>query len=241
MTTWHAPQKPSDYTEEALVTSILEGTFAIGTTLPAERSLAEQLGVTRPTLREALRRLERDGWLTVHQGKPTVVNDFWREGGMNVVATLVRFTTQLPPDFVRHMLEIRADLAPSYMSGAVCRQPALALDLLAQVPEATAVPEVFARFDWMLHHTLATAADNPIYTLILNGFADFYQQVAEVYFGLDETRPSSVVFYGQLRKYAETAAKQQGATALEGQIRALVTQSMRRSLTYWGQGAAAGV
>ena len=76
MNHWSAPQRPNDYAEQSLVTAILEGTFAPGDTLPGERALAAELGITRPTLREALQRLARDGWLTIHQGKPTVVNDF---------------------------------------------------------------------------------------------------------------------------------------------------------------------
>jgi GntR family transcriptional regulator, negative regulator for fad regulon and positive regulator of fabA len=50
------PQRPALYAEQALVTDILNGTFPPGSNLPAERELSIQLGVTRPTLREALRR-----------------------------------------------------------------------------------------------------------------------------------------------------------------------------------------
>lgn len=37
--------------------------------LPGERSLSERLGVSRPTLRRALAELERQGWLSVSQGR----------------------------------------------------------------------------------------------------------------------------------------------------------------------------
>ena len=86
---WSAPQRPAAYAEEALVNAILDGTYPAGTTLPGERDLAAQLGVTRPTLREVLGRLERDGWLTVRHGKATRVNDLWREGGLNVLEAIV--------------------------------------------------------------------------------------------------------------------------------------------------------
>ncbi len=70
--------RPSEHAESALVDAILDGEFPPGSVLPGERSLATQLGVTRPTLREAIQRLARDGWLTVAHGKPTVVNNFWQ-------------------------------------------------------------------------------------------------------------------------------------------------------------------
>ena len=63
MNEWLAPARPRAHAESVLLAAILDGTFPPGTTLPGERTLAAQLGVTRPTLREALQRLARDGWL----------------------------------------------------------------------------------------------------------------------------------------------------------------------------------
>ncbi len=47
---------------------ITEGEFAAGTRLPAERDLAKQLGVSRPSVREALIALEVEGWVEVRTG-----------------------------------------------------------------------------------------------------------------------------------------------------------------------------
>ncbi|MEZ4517551.1 MAG: GntR family transcriptional regulator [Chloroflexota bacterium] len=116
---WIAPTKPKDHAEHALLTAILDGTFAPGSALPGERTLAAQLGVTRPTLREAIQRLARDGWLTVNQGKQTVVNDYWEEGGLNVLGALVEHSDQLPPGFICQLLEVRLHLAPVYTGLAV--------------------------------------------------------------------------------------------------------------------------
>ena len=54
---------------------ISEGTLMPGDRLPAERDLATQLGVSRPSLREALIRLEADGYIeTSGRGGFTVVD-----------------------------------------------------------------------------------------------------------------------------------------------------------------------
>ena len=50
MADWVAPKRPAAYAEQALVTAILEGTYPPGSTLPGERDLAAQLGVTRYSL-----------------------------------------------------------------------------------------------------------------------------------------------------------------------------------------------
>jgi GntR family transcriptional regulator, transcriptional repressor for pyruvate dehydrogenase complex len=46
--------RPRDQVEQQIRTAILEGQFAQGEKLPPETSLAQQFGVSRPTIREAL-------------------------------------------------------------------------------------------------------------------------------------------------------------------------------------------
>ena len=87
---WQPMQKPAEMAESRLLEAILSGNFPINSSLPGERELAEQIGVTRPTLREALQRLARDGWLDIQHGKPPRVRDFWREGGLAVLEVLAQ-------------------------------------------------------------------------------------------------------------------------------------------------------
>ncbi|NQW93324.1 MAG: FadR family transcriptional regulator [Polaromonas sp.] len=49
------------------------GEFAMGQRLPAERDLAVQLGVSRPSVREALIALEVEGWVEVRSGSGVYV------------------------------------------------------------------------------------------------------------------------------------------------------------------------
>ena len=193
-----APQRPAEYAEETLVTAIVDGTYPPGETLPGERRLAKELGITRPTLREALQRLARDGWLTIQHGKPTVDNDFWREGGLNVLDTLVRYNLRLPGTFVLDLLEVRRAMAPAYTRAAVSHAPDAVRAHLRGYTTLAASPDAYAAFDWTLHHTLTLASGNPIYPLILNGFAGFYEQMARRYFASQEARAASSAFYGAL-------------------------------------------
>lgn len=52
---------------------IVAGEFGAGTRLPAERDLARQLGVSRPSVREALIALEVEGWVEVRTGSGVYV------------------------------------------------------------------------------------------------------------------------------------------------------------------------
>jgi GntR family transcriptional regulator, negative regulator for fad regulon and positive regulator of fabA len=202
MNDWSPPQRPSEYTEQILVTAILDGTFLAGTNLPAERELANQLGITRPTLREVLRHLAGDGWLTIRQGKPTKVNDFWQDGGLNVLSTMVRFAQKLPPEFVSNLLEVRLALAPPYARAAVEHSPDVVAAYLENYTHLAEDPQAFASFDWHLHRMLTIASGNPIFTLILNGFTSFYVQMAQRYFMHPKARDSSKAFYQNLYQAA---------------------------------------
>jgi len=222
---WRRPQQPAAYAEQALVAAILDGTYPPGSTLPGERDLAAQLGVTRPTLREALQRLGRDGWLAINQGKPTRVNDFWREGGLNVLSALVHSGRPLPPDFITQLLEVRLAMAPAYARAAVERAAADVAACLARAEALPDSPAALASFDWALHHMLTVASGNPIYTLILNGFAGFYEEMARIYFARPEARAASRAFYATLLSTAQRG----DAPAAEQVTR----EMMERSIAEW--------
>jgi len=63
----------SDIVVEKIERSILEGSLKPGQRLPAERKFAEQMGVSRPSLREALQKLSARGMLVARRGGGTTV------------------------------------------------------------------------------------------------------------------------------------------------------------------------
>jgi len=219
------PQRPAAYAEEALVTAILDGTYPPGAALPGERELAARLGVTRPTLREVLQRLHRDGWLMIRQGKSTVVTDTWRDGGLAVLGALVRHTPDLPDDFVPNLLEVRLAMAPAYTRAAVERAPEPVATILQDHVTLVDAPEAYAAYDWRLHRALTIASGNPVFTLILNGFAGFYEQMARLYFADAAARAASREFYAAL-----LAAARAGDSSEAERITQAV---MRESIELW--------
>jgi len=59
----------------ALDQAIASGEHAVGTTLPPEKTLCETFGVSRHTIRDAIRLIERDGLVSRRQGSGTTVCD----------------------------------------------------------------------------------------------------------------------------------------------------------------------
>ncbi len=201
---WQPPLKPGEISEARLIRAILDGTFPINSSLPAERDLAALLGVTRPTLREAMQRLERDGWLEIRHGKPTRVRDFWLEGGLGVSIALAQYQTPLPDDFVANLLTVRILLAPTYTRLAVERAAQTIVDFLAGADRLEESPKSFTDFDWRVHWLLTVHSGNTFFTHFMNSVRRLYEIMGIPYFEHAETRRHSRQFYERLRACAQT-------------------------------------
>ncbi len=75
---------------ERLVIDIVQGAYAQGSRLPAERDLARRLGASRPTLREALRRLGAWNLVEPRRGSGVVVKPY-RDWSIEVVPAYIRY------------------------------------------------------------------------------------------------------------------------------------------------------
>ena len=69
------PQRLYRQIADRLRTLIGNGEFTAGARLPAERDLAREFGVSRPSVREALIALEVEGWVEVRTGSGVYVQD----------------------------------------------------------------------------------------------------------------------------------------------------------------------
>jgi len=199
---WTVPPKPAEIAEERIIDAILEGHFPVSSNLPAERKLAVQLGITRPTLREAMQRLASDGWIEIRHGRLTRVRDYWHEGSLGVLSAIARRTQHIPENFIPNLLQIRILLAPAYTRLAVERDADQVIANTAASALLQDNAEEFAEFDWRLHHNLTVASGNPVFTLILNGFRELYPPMACLYFQADEARLNSRAFYDELQQAA---------------------------------------
>jgi GntR family negative regulator for fad regulon and positive regulator of fabA len=200
---WELPLRPAELVENRLINAIIDGEFPINSTLPPERELARRLGVTRPTLREALQRLARDGWIEIHHGRSTRVRDYWHEGNLAVLSTMARHQDHVPPDFVPNLLQVRELLAPAYARLAVKHAAKRLVKMLEGYQALIDTPDAFAKADWELHRYLTIESGNPIFTLILNGFKDLYPQMGQLYFTRSKARARSRKFYADLRAAAQ--------------------------------------
>ncbi|MGO4445061.1 FadR/GntR family transcriptional regulator [Mycobacterium sp. 2YAF39] len=117
---------PEDVFEQ-IVAEVLSGEMQPGESLPSERRLAEVLGVSRPAVREALKRLTAAGLVEVRQGDSTTVRDFRRHAGLDLLPRLLIRDGELDVSVVRSILETRLHNGPKVAElAARRREPELA-------------------------------------------------------------------------------------------------------------------
>lgn len=102
--------RASELVAERLRSLILAGTIAEGQNLPPEKELVLQLGVSRATLREALRMVESEGLITTKTG-PKGGATVQRPGGANLTRSLA-LLLQLEETPFHVLLEARRLLQP---------------------------------------------------------------------------------------------------------------------------------
>lgn len=122
---------PEDVFEQIL-DNVLSGEMQPGESLPSERRLAEVLGVSRPAIREALKRVAAAGLVEVRQGDATTVRDFRKHAGLDLLPRLLLRAGELDLDVARSILEARLHNGPKVAELAAQRQLPGIAELLEQ-------------------------------------------------------------------------------------------------------------
>jgi DNA-binding FadR family transcriptional regulator len=105
------PQRLYRQIAEQLRTLMSAGEFVAGTRLPAERDLAKQLGVSRPSVREALIALEVEGWVEVRTGSGVYVKDRASSNGKGQGHTPIPPTEWGPLELIRARRVVEGEVA----------------------------------------------------------------------------------------------------------------------------------
>ncbi|MET7775746.1 FCD domain-containing protein [Streptomyces mirabilis] len=161
--------RPSPLVEQAaerLRARIADGSWAVGTKLPGETTLAAELGVGRSTVREALRSLAGAGLVRPRQGS-----------GVFVIATepVEDWPTRLRRAAVTDVYEVRILVEVQAARLAAARrtpEDVTALDaaLAGRRAASTGDDAAFVDADIALHAAVVAAARNPVLTDLFGEF-----------------------------------------------------------------------
>ncbi|QIW16196.1 fatty acid metabolism regulator [Pasteurellaceae bacterium RH1A] len=207
-------QSPAALAEEYIIKSIWNQHFPAGSDLPAERDLADKIGVTRTTLREVLQRLARDGWLQIQHGKATKVNNIWETAGPNLIETLIQLNPSSAALIVGDVVSLRTRMSEYYITEAIKHNQADSLRLFEKLDQLEDNPEAYMEFDWFIFRQFTFIANKPVYGLIFNTFKGLYKRVSSVYFQKPEARRINLKFYKELREICQTGQYQRVSPAI---------------------------
>jgi GntR family transcriptional regulator, transcriptional repressor for pyruvate dehydrogenase complex len=168
---------PDDVFDQ-LVDDIVTGGLSPGTELPSERRLSEELGVSRPTVREALQRLSHAGLVDIRQGGATTVRDYRRSAGLDLLPQLLAAPGEPDLDVVRAIVEFRAEVAPNVARRCAERRDdrlvAVLDELVARMAEQRDEPEALQRTAHELWHVVVDGTDNVVDRLLFNALSAAY-------------------------------------------------------------------
>lgn len=176
-----AKESLADRVYRQLSETILRGELRSGDKLPAERFLAEQLGVNRGALREGLKRLQQADLIQVRHGGATEVRN-WREtAGLEMLPQLVVAKHgQLNAAAIRGIMTLRTQLAPGVAEAAANHATPMHIETLkslcSQLQAATTASErqPLAHAFWT---ELVRATDNLGYQLAFNSLRHTYERL----------------------------------------------------------------
>jgi GntR family transcriptional repressor for pyruvate dehydrogenase complex len=141
---------------------IASGALQPGQRLPSERALSELFGVSRPSVREAIRALGFMGILEIRQGSGTYVASANSESVGDALASLV----QTSRETLTHLMEVRIWLEVGGVELAAKRISDEQLAELAEIVKSlrASVDDVhrFVEGDIAFHRVIHEASGNPI-------------------------------------------------------------------------------
>jgi DNA-binding FadR family transcriptional regulator len=166
---------------------ILRGEYAVGDKLPPERKLAEELGVNRASLREAIKSLEHMGLVKTRQGDGTRVLDFMQTAGVELVSHLIVGEGAPNLQMLLDVLDFRRWFSRETARLAAERATADDLKKLEQVAEKASDPSIdvneLLKLDFEFYVLMTNAAKNRVMQLLINtiraavmSYAPFFSQ-----------------------------------------------------------------
>lgn len=194
----------TDQAIEGIRELIAGGVFSPGAKLPKESELALRLGVSRNSLREAVRALELVGVVEARQGDGTYVTSLDPSLLLDVLSYVIDFSHE---ESMLQLLEVRRLLEPAATALAAARATPEQLEEIGEALErmdGSTEVESLLEADSAFHAAIAHASGNPALAALLGNLSGttFRARIRRGYSdarAMDETRREHHRIYDALR------------------------------------------
>jgi GntR family transcriptional repressor for pyruvate dehydrogenase complex len=157
--------------------SVLNGSLKPGDQLPAERDLAQRLGVSRTAVREAVKALREKGLVEAYSGRGTFITDGTSQAARQSFDLMVKIGQQ---DGSTHLAELRLILEPGIAALAAARvqEPELVTmrEAVATMDRSQRDPAAYIEADLDFHLALAEAAANPLILSLIDSIVGLLRE-----------------------------------------------------------------
>lgn len=184
MTTLFSPIRPKKISEEIveqIKVLITRGELKPGERIPSERDLAVLLGVSRPSVREALTVLEAMGFMESRQGGGTFVRSLTETSLADPLSTLMG---EKDPHLLYALVEVRMGLESwsAYLAASRARPEEIERmrALVAEMQRQAAGGGWDAEIDTQFHYAITAATHNTIQMHVLDTIHSLFHTTIQV-------------------------------------------------------------
>lgn len=163
-------KKVYEHVIEQIQEMIMNGTLKKGDKLPSERELCEQLGVSRTSIREALRGMEIIGLIESRQGEGNFISDTVENNFFEPLSVMFMLNKDKPEDILELRMIIEVGAAYSAAKRVSKDQGEELLEILSRLEMAENEKER-AKIDKELHYKIAQITGNYFVINLLNSIS----------------------------------------------------------------------
>ena len=158
---------------------VITGEYKCGDMLGSQNDLARKLGVSRVSLREALKRLELMGLVESRQGIGTYIKKIEASDFMNPLSSFLVIDKQSAYELLEARLLIEGSVAALAATHATRADLKTLEDILNSMRHLSAAQEIekFVQQDVQFHYAIATASNNSILIKIVEILRDLLRQL----------------------------------------------------------------
>ena len=181
----------SEEAAESILSMILDNNWQEGHKLPPQRALAESLGVSRPTVREALVILETMGKVTIQPGKGVFLVTRAQES--LPVVPVTRFDRSFITGKETQIFQFRHAIEPAIAALVALNATQAQIDdmaaMLDEMRQAGMRIDMlhFAQLDFAFHSQMIEAANNPFFVDAMRPFFDLFSESQRLPFSNQES------------------------------------------------------
>ena len=210
---------------EEIKNKIISGELKDGDMLASQDELAKSMQISRPSLREALRRLQLMGLIEFQHGRGTFVKTVQPQDFMNPISGFLPIDKKTAYELLEARLYLESSVAALAAQKATKEDIDSLEDVLAKMETAAATLDVkeFAKQDVKFHLVIAEGSRNKILFQVVNILRGLLQKLVDRVFDthrdrLEETFRHTLDYHREILESIKSHSVSQARKAMEKHI-----------------------